>query len=90
MESQKPMAPKPAATAAAKIKKEEKISNIRGIKNAFVVIICCAIAAVCIFLFGMGYGGNFEGGTTDGHPLNLAGTLRPAQFTRAASSCLSS
>ena len=39
MESQKPMAPKPAATAAAKIKKEEKISNIRGIKNAFVVIL---------------------------------------------------
>lgn len=80
MESQKPMAPKPAATAAAKIKKEEKISNIRGIKNAFVVIICCAIAAVCIFLFGMGYGGNFEGGTTDGHPLNLAGTVYKGGF----------
>lgn len=61
MESQKPMAPKPAATVSAKVKKEEKISNIRGIRNAFAVIIACAFAAVCIFLFGMGYSGNFEG-----------------------------
>ena len=40
MESQKPMAPKPAApaTAAAKVKKEEKISNVRGIRNAFLVL----------------------------------------------------
>ena len=80
MESQKPMAPKPAATAAPKIKKKEKISNIRGIKNAFIVILCCCAAAVCIFLFGMGYGGNFEGGTTDGHPLNLAGTVYKGGF----------
>ncbi len=80
MESQKPVAPKPMATAANKIKKEEKISQIRGIKNAFIVILCCAAAAVCIFLFGMGYGGNFEGGTTDGHPLNLAGTVYKGGF----------
>ncbi|MBD5305294.1 MAG: MotA/TolQ/ExbB proton channel family protein [Bacteroides sp.] len=79
MESQKPVAPKPAAPTA-KIKKEEKISSIRGIKNAFIVILCCAAAAVCIFLFGMGYGGNFEGGTTDGHPLNLAGTVYKGGF----------
>lgn len=62
------------------VKKEEKISNIRGIRNAFLVIIACAIAAVCIFLFGMGYSGNFEGGTTDGHPLNLAGTVYKGGF----------
>ena len=81
MESQKPMAPKPAAaTATAKVKKEEKISNIRGIRNAFVVILCCAVAAVLIFLFGMGAPGNFEGGTTDGHPLNLAGTVYKGGF----------
>ncbi|MDE6006836.1 MAG: MotA/TolQ/ExbB proton channel family protein [Muribaculaceae bacterium] len=79
MESQKPAAPKPVA-AATKIKKEEKISQIRGIKNAFIVILCCAAAAVCIFLFGMGYSGNFEGGSTDGHPLNLAGTVYKGGF----------
>ncbi len=79
MESQKPMAPKPAVAAA--VKKEEKISNIRGIKNAFFVIIACAIAAVCIFLFGMGYSGNFEGGDpATGHPLNLAGTVYKGGF----------
>ncbi len=84
MESQKPMAPKPSAApatqVAAKIKKEEKISNIRGIKNAFIVILCCCAAAICIFLFLMGAPGNFEGGTTDGHPLNLAGTVYKGGF----------
>ena len=28
----------------------------------------------------MGYGGNFEGGTTDGHPLNLLGTVYKGGF----------
>ena len=41
MESQKPAAP---ASVAARVKKEEKISNVRGIRNAFLVIIACAIA----------------------------------------------
>ena len=78
MESQKPMAPAPKPTAAAKVKKEEKISNVRGIKNAFLVICACAVAAVCIYIFGMGASGNFEGGTTDGHP--LAGTVYKGGF----------
>ena len=80
MESQKPMAPKPAPAASVSAKKEEKISNIRGIRNAFLVIIACAVVAVCVFLFGMGYSGNFEGGTTEGHPLNLAGTVYKGGF----------
>ena len=68
MESQKPMAPQPkATTAAAKVKKEEKISNVRGIRNAFIVILACAAVAVCIFLFGMGAPGNFEGNDPAGH-----------------------
>ena len=58
MESQNPKAQAPSA--AAKVKKEEKISNVRGIRNAFFVIIACAACAVCIFLFGMGAPGNFE------------------------------
>ena len=81
MESQKPMAPQPkATTAAAKVKKEEKISNVRGIRNAFIVIIACAVVAVCIFLFGMGAPGNFEGNDPAGHPLNLAGTVYKGGF----------
>ncbi len=81
MESQKPTAPQPTATsAAAKVKKEEKISNIRGIRNAFLVIIACCAVAVCIFLFGLGAPGNFEGNDPAGHPLNLAGTVYKGGF----------
>ena len=83
MESQKPTAPaaKPMASSmAAKVKKEEKISNVRGIRNAFFVILACAVVAVCIFIFGMGYAGNFEGGDTNNHPLNLAGTVYKGGF----------
>lgn len=79
MESQKPMAPKPTATAAA-VKKEEKISNIRGIRNAFLVILACAVVAVCIFIFGMGAPGNFEGNDPAGHPINLLGTVYKGGF----------
>ena len=77
MESQAPrvQAPKPAA-----IKKEEKISNVRGIRNAFFVILACAVAAVCIYIFGMGYAGNFEGNDPNGHPINLAGTVYKGGF----------
>ena len=81
MESQKPTAPQPTATsAAAKVKKEEKISTIRGIRNAFLVIIACCVVAVCIFLFGLGAPGNFEGNDPAGHPLNLAGTVYKGGF----------
>lgn len=81
MESQKPTAPQPTATSAAgKVKKEEKISNIRGIRNAFLVIIACCVVAVCIFLFGLGAPGNFEGNDPAGHPLNLAGTVYKGGF----------
>ncbi|MBD5298678.1 MAG: MotA/TolQ/ExbB proton channel family protein, partial [Bacteroides sp.] len=77
MESQNSKA---APSVAAKVKKEEKISNVKGIRNAFIVIICCAICAVCIFLFGMGYSGNFEGNDPNGHPINLAGTVYKGGF----------
>ncbi|MCM1290448.1 MAG: MotA/TolQ/ExbB proton channel family protein [Prevotella sp.] len=80
MESQTPKPQAPQSTAA-KVKKEEKISQVKGIRNAFVVILLCAAAAVCIFLFGMGYSGNFEGGdSAAGHPINLAGTVYKGGF----------
>ena len=75
-------APKPAPKPQPmNIKKEEKISKIRGIRNAFLVIIACAIVAVCIFLFVMAAPGNFEGGdSATGHPLNLLGTVYKGGF----------
>lgn len=89
MEAQNPKAPataaapKPAAPqkpANKPANKNEKISNIKGIRNAFLVIIACAIAGVCIFLFVMGNGANFEGGDNAGHPLNLLGTVYKGGF----------
>ena len=41
--------PKPAAPKAAP-KKQEKISNVKGIGSAFLVILVCAIFAVILFL----------------------------------------
>ena len=81
--NQKPAAPAPKPAAkpmAQKIAEAEKISKVRGIKNAFIVILVCAAAAVCIFLFAMGAPGNFEGGDTANHPLNLAGTVYKGGF----------
>ena len=88
----KPAAPaaRPAAPAArptmkagtapkdpkAAIQQAEKISNIRGIRNAFLVILACAAVAVCIFLFVMGADSNFE----EGHPKNLLGTVYKGGF----------
>lgn len=77
MESQNPKA-KPAAVKPAK--KEEKISNVRGIKSAFLVILACFVIAVLVFLFVFGNPENFEGGDTNNHPLNLLGTIYKGGF----------
>ena len=65
MESQQAKPAKPA-------KKDEKISNVRGIRSAFLVILACAVVAVCVFMFVMGDAANFEGNDpVNGHPINL-------------------
>lgn len=51
-------------------------SNVRGIKNAFLVIIACAVVAVCLFIFVLGADSNFE----NGHPVNLLGTVYKGGF----------
>ena len=80
MESSAPKAPA-AQPAKNLVKKEEKISNVRGIRNAFFVILACAVVAVCIFLFVMGNAANFEGNDpAAGHPLNLLGTVYKGGF----------
>lgn len=50
-------------------------SNVKGIKNAFVVIVICFIIAVCLYLFFFGNPSNFKDGNTDNHPINLIGTV---------------
>lgn len=83
MEAQKP-AQKPAVKAG---------SNVRGIKNAFLVIIACFVLAICLFLFVFGHPSHFE---FDGdaafssmafapeelkyHPVDLVGTVFKGGF----------
>jgi biopolymer transport protein ExbB len=74
MESQQAKPAKPA-------KRDEKISNVRGIRSAFLVILACAVVAVCVFMFVMGDAANFEGNDpVNGHPINLLGTIYKGGF----------
>ena len=70
----KPAPAKPAPKG--KPAKEQKISNVKGIGQAFLVILCCAAIACCIFFFVMGAENNFENNDpVNGHPLNYWGTI---------------
>ncbi len=59
-----------AAPAAAK-----KSSGFTGIRGAFWIILVCFVAAVCIFNFVLGSPSNFQGGSSENHPLNMLGTI---------------
>ncbi|MDE6450539.1 MAG: MotA/TolQ/ExbB proton channel family protein [Muribaculaceae bacterium] len=67
MEAQKPTATRPSA---AKPSKNEG-SNVKGIKNAFLVIVACFVVAVLLFIFWFGHEMHFE----EGHPIDLWGTV---------------
>ncbi|MEF9923693.1 MAG: MotA/TolQ/ExbB proton channel family protein [Muribaculaceae bacterium] len=66
MEAQKPN--NPQKTQA----KKTEGSNVRGIKNAFLVIIACFVVAVCLFTFWFGHAMHFD---EAGHPIDLWGTI---------------
>ena len=68
MEAQKPNNTQKANKAVS--------SNVRGIKNAFLVICACAVVAVCLFILVLGADSNFE----NGHPINLLGTIYKGGF----------
>ncbi len=70
MEAQKPNA-KPAAKPAS------NKTNVPGIKNAFWVIVVCAIICVLLFIFWFGNDMHFD---EDGHPQNLWGTVYKGGF----------
>jgi len=87
MEAQKPTQPA-ARPAAPKAKKPANSgSNVRGIKNAFMVIVACFVVAVILFLFVFGWSSHFEfeGDYTGSmwfapddlkyHPVDLIGTV---------------
>ena len=52
-----------------------KKTQVVGIKNAGIVIICCFIVAVCIFQFLLGNPSNFMNNDPNNHPLNMLGTI---------------
>ncbi len=68
MEANKPNNPQ-------KVNKAVK-SNVRGIKNAFLVILVCFVVAECIYYFVYGADVNFK----DGRPVNLLGTVFEGGF----------
>ncbi len=53
-------------------KAQQSLSNVRGIKNAFLVIIACFVVAVCFYMFFLGDSSNFD---EAGHPQNIWGTI---------------
>lgn len=59
-------------------------SHVRGIKNAFLVIVACLIIAECIYYFVYGAAENFK----DGRPLNLLGTVYEGGFVVPIIQCL--
>ncbi|MCR5680266.1 MAG: MotA/TolQ/ExbB proton channel family protein [Prevotella sp.] len=63
-----------AAPAAKKAPKANGTSRI-GIKDAIWVIVICGIIAFANFFLNLGSASNFEGGDTNGSPLNIWGTI---------------
>ena len=54
----------------------KKAKRFRGIESAFLVIVCCFIVALCVFMFVLGDPANFaDGDVESGHPLNMLGTV---------------
>lgn len=72
MENQKPNV---GAAPAKQLKNEG--SNVRGIKNAFLVIVACFIVAVLLFTFWFGHDMHFD---EAGHPQDLWGTIYKGGF----------
>lgn len=81
MEAQKPNSAKGSATL-------KPGNNVRGVKNAFLVIIACFVVAVLLFLFVFGHPSHFDAEGFDGvsmwfagdefakaHPIDLIGTV---------------
>ncbi len=62
--------------AAAPAKK----SGFGGVKDAWIILVICAIAGYSVWYFVMGNPDNFIGGDRSGHPANLLGTVYKGGF----------
>ena len=52
-----------------------KSSGFKGVKNAFVILIICCVAAYSFYFGVLGNPSNFAVGDTAGHPLNMMGIV---------------
>ncbi len=69
------MATTTKATAPAK-----KSTGFKGVKDAWIILLFCAIAGYSVWFFVMGNPDNFQGGDRSGHPANLLGTVYKGGF----------
>jgi len=69
------MATTTKATAPAK-----KSTGFKGVKEAWIILLFCAIAGYSVWFFVMGNPDNFQGGDRSGHPANLLGTVYKGGF----------
>jgi biopolymer transport protein ExbB len=69
------MATTTKATAPAK-----KSTGFKGVKEAWIILLFCALAGYAVWFFVMGNPDNFQGGDRNGHPANLLGTVYKGGF----------
>jgi len=69
------MATTTKATAPAK-----KSTGFKGVKEAWIILLFCALAGYAVWWFVMGNPDNFQGGDRSGHPINLLGTVYKGGF----------
>ena len=58
----------------------KKSSGFTGMKDAWIILVICAIAGYGVWYFVMGNPDNFVGGDRSGHPANLLGTVYKGGF----------
>ena len=58
----------------------KKSSGFTGVKDAWIILVICAIAGYSVWYFVMGNPDNFVGGDRTGHPANLLGTVYKGGF----------
>ena len=58
----------------------KKSSGFTGMKDAWIILVICAIAGYSVWYFVMGDPDNFVGGDRSGHPANLLGTVYKGGF----------
>jgi biopolymer transport protein ExbB len=68
------------ATTAKAAAPAKKSSGFKGVKDAWIILVICCIAAYCFYFFVLGAPENFQGGDTSGHPANLMGTVYKGGF----------